>query len=353
VKRRVVGFAALLGIAPSAVAQVATPGGNLSISGTVVGSNGAPLAYSTVSILETGVHRFANENGSFVLANLSPGAYHLQVKQLGFTARDTLIQVSASAPQQIRIALDPSPFKLATMTIRVSKACVPGDAARGGVDFETILAELRNNAERERLLVKSYPFEYRLARSFDTPTHLDAVKRGYDTTSYRSDGRPPYEPGRLVRQDLADDSSNTASLMIPVLEDIGDPAFLQSHCFRYKGLERDAGTATHRIDFFPVSSLKKPDIEGSVFLDTASFVVRRATFRMTRPEQFNLSLHDVQVTTNYREIFPGVTVIGDVLSVQMVRGPNVGSKTLRLTEKQRLLDYKFLGAKPGDATIRR
>ncbi|HVD60832.1 MAG TPA: carboxypeptidase-like regulatory domain-containing protein, partial [Gemmatimonadaceae bacterium] len=191
--RRLVLFAALVGLAPSAVAQVTPTGGNITISGTVIGTNGIPLPYSTVSIVETGAHRFANENGSFVITNLAPGSYHLRVKQLGFTARDTLIQVSAAAAQQIRVALEPSPFKLATVTIKVSKACIPGDAPRSDVNFETILAELRNNAERERLLVTSYPFEYRLARIFETPIKADMVRRGFDTTSYRSDERPRYE----------------------------------------------------------------------------------------------------------------------------------------------------------------
>jgi hypothetical protein len=136
-------------------------------------------------------------------------------------------------------------------------------------------------------------------------------------------------------------------MIIPVLEDLGDPAFLQSHCFRYAGLDRDGSTATHRIDFQPVRSLRKPDIEGSVFLDTATFVVRRATFRLTRPELFNTALRELQVTTSYREIFPGVTVVGDVVSVQMLRGSNMSSRFARLTEKQRLLDFKFLGTKPG------
>ena len=105
----------------------------------------------------------------------------------------------------------------------------------------------------------------------------------------------------------------------------------------------------HRIDFEPVRSVSRPDIAGTVFLDTGSLVVRRATFRLTRADQLNLSLRDLEVTTNYREIFPGVTVVGDVNAVQTVvlGATSRIMRTIRLTEKQRLIDYQFLGTKPG------
>ena len=350
-RRWLVFFAASIGLGASAGAQV-TPSGS-SVTGVVVSPTGTPLPYSTVLIVETGAQRFTDEAGAFVIGNLAPGNYHVRVKQLGFTAQDTAIVVGASR-QQLRVTLQPSAFKLSTVTVRASKSCISArDAANGGADFQAIIAELRNNAERERLLVKSYPFEYRLARTMDTQNPSNSTLRLYDTLAYRSDTRPPYAPGRLIRDDPDVHVANSRQVMIPVLEDLGDPAFLDSHCFSYKGLGREENSATYRIDFQPVRSLRKPDVEGSVYLDTASFVVRRAVFRLTRPEQFNVSLRDVQFTTNYREIFPGVTVVGDVFSVQLLNGSNVATRTLRLTEKQRLLDFKFIGARPGDATIQR
>jgi hypothetical protein len=135
--------------------------------------------------------------------------------------------------------------------------------------------------------------------------------------------------------------------MIPVLEDIGDPEFLRSHCFSYAGINRENAVGMYRINFEPVRSLKRPDIEGSFLLDTASFVIRRATFRLTRANQVDLSLRDVEVTTNYSEILPGVTVIGDLVSVQNQSGIGIAAPVLRLTEKQHLIDYKFLGTRPG------
>jgi hypothetical protein len=73
-----------------------------------------------VSIVETGAQRFTDENGAFVIANVPPGNYHLRIKQLGFTAQETAIVVG-SARQEIRVVLQPSAFKLSTVTVRASK----------------------------------------------------------------------------------------------------------------------------------------------------------------------------------------------------------------------------------------
>jgi hypothetical protein len=296
--------------------------------------------------VETGVARFTDDAGGFIMAGLPPGSYHLRVKQLGFTALDTLITLASGANQRVRITLNPSPFKLSTVTVKASRSCPTAEQAAAASTFMTILDELGNNAERERILVKSYPFVYRIERSRQRPAPSGNVFTTYDTISYRSDTRTRYAPGGIIRPDPDTPPPNNRQMVIPVLEDIGDPEFLRSHCFTYAGIARENGMRLHRIDFEPVRSLRRPDIEGSVYLDTGSFVVRRADFRLTRANQVDLALHEVLVTTNYREVFPGVTVIGDVSSVQ-VQGSGLASRIMRLNEKQRLLDYEFLGTKPG------
>jgi hypothetical protein len=341
--RRSLLFAALVGVSLPLGAQ-----GVLSIRGSVVGPNNTPLPYSTVSIVETGVARFTDESGQFIMAGLRPGSYHLRVKQLGFSAVDTLLTLAPGASQQVRIELKVTPFKLAAVTVKASRGCATAEeAAKSGTSFALIIDELRNNAERERILVTSYPFVYRHFRSVDRRSPTGRPFAVQDTTSYRSDTRPRYIPGELVRSDPDRPPPNNQQVMVPVLEDIGDPEFLRSHCFSYAGITRENGVSMHRVDFEPVRSLKRPDIEGTFLLDTASFVIRRATFRLTRANQVELSLRELTVTTNYSEILPGVTVIGDLSSVQTVAASTGLAPPLRLVEKQRLIDYQFLGTKPG------
>ncbi len=281
-----------------------------------------------------------------------PGTYHLRVKELGFAAADTVILLTPEmASQNLNVVLKPIAFTLATVTIKVTRACVdPSDTAAADSDFQTILVELRKNAERERLLVSSYPFEYRIAKWFDS-SDPSALPRwgGADTVAYRSDERPHYSPGKLIREDPTVEPPNNRIMTVPGLEDLGDPEFLRSHCFIYAGSVTDSGVVIHRIDFRPNKSLHAPDVEGSAFLDGDSFVIRRAIFRITRPYQLRPPVTDLQVTTIYREILPGVTVIGDVRSEQSVRPQFSSLRTVRLTERQRLLDVRFLKGLPGES----
>ena len=322
------------------------------ITGTVLGSGGGALPFSTVSIRETGLERFSNERGEFVLPGLASGSYHLRVKELGFAALDTVIVITpAGSSQNLRIVLKPIAFALATVTIKVTRACVdPLGAGIGDSDFQTILTELRKNAERERLLVTSYPFEYRIARWFDSsdPGVIPRWGRA-DTVAYRSDERPRYLPGKLIREDSTQKPPNNRIMEVPGLEDVGDPEFLRSHCFIYAGSSIESGTVIHRIDFRPNKSLREPDVEGSAFLDGKSFVIRRAIFRITRANQLRPPVADLEVNTSYGEILPGVTIIREVRSVQTVRPFLSPGRTVLVTEQQKLLDVRFLMGQPGES----
>jgi CarboxypepD_reg-like domain len=345
-------LAIALALTPGARAQDVTQRAALSIAGTVAGTNGVPLPFSTASIRENGAERFSDERGEFVLGNLSPGTYHLRVKQLGFAAFDTTVMVSAlGLPVHLRVVLKPIAFRLETVTIRGTRACVVADRemSADGSDFETLLGELRKNAERERLLTTSYPFEYRVAKFFDSSDPNPPSKfRGSDTVTYRSDARPRYHPGGIVRVDEGIPPPNNRIMVIPVLGDLGDPEFLATHCFIYVGEVPDGRAKTHRIDFKPTAKISEPDIEGSVYLDTESFVIRRAVFRLTRAAMLTPPVRSLEVTSSYREILPGVAVVQDVRAVQEVNRELFSSRSIRLIERQRLVDFHFLQGQPGD-----
>jgi len=343
---------AALALAASLQSQNVAPPAGLTISGVVLGATGSPLPFSTASLAGTDIERFSNENGKFVLGNIAPGVYHLRVRQLGFAALDTVITLRPGVSVTgLRIVLSPVAFKLATVTVRDKKSCVvPTEISAVGSDFETIITELRKNAERERLLGTTYPFEYSLAKSFDSDSRTVPVQSGTDTVWYRSDERPRYFPGGLIRPDETRRPPNNRMMVIPVLADIGDPEFLRTHCFTYNGAVKDEGIITYQMDFSPARSIHAADVEGSAFLDRDSFVIRRAVFRLTKGGSLRPPVLELEVTTHYREIFRGVTVVRDVDAVQTVGGQF--SHPIRVREAQRLLDFHFLKGQPGDTLHR-
>jgi hypothetical protein len=329
----------------------------LTISGTVMGSDGRPLPYSTASIPEIGAERFSNELGQFFLTNLAPASYHLRVKQLGFAAFDTVIVVRPDrSPAAIHVVLVPVPFKLATVTVRgqKSRCVIPGtDSIDVDDSFGVLLTELRKNAERERLLMTAYPFEFRLLKFYEAAeTRVGPTPPPFETEIYRSDERPRYAPGQMIRTAAGVKPPNNRVMVIPVLADLGDPAFLRTHCYAYGGTQSEGLNSTVRVDFTPAPSLRVPDVEGSVFLDGTSFVIKRAIFRLTRPDRLNPPVVNLEVTTTFREIFPGVAVVDEVRSVETVRTLGLSSGTSDVTQRQHLLGFKFLSGQPGD-TLRR
>jgi hypothetical protein len=329
----------------------------LTISGRVAGSDGRPLPYSTASIPELGAERFSNDLGEFFLTNLAPGSYHLRVKQLGFAAFDTVIVVRPDrSPPALHVVLVPVPFRLATVTVRGRKSgcVVPGTDSLDADDaFGLVLAELQKNAERERLLTSTYPFEFRLLKFYEpAETRVGPTPPPFQTELYRSDERPRYAPGQMVRTTAALKPPNNRVMVIPVLADLGDPAFLRSHCYAYGGTQSEGTNSTLRVDFTPAPSLKSPDVEGSVFLDATSFVIKRAVFRLTRPDRLKPPVVNLEVTTTFREIFPGVAVVDEVRSVQTVRTLGYSSGTSDVAERQHLLGFKFLSGQPGDSLRR-
>lgn len=351
--RRALCAAALLAVPSAASAQSGENPVGVAVSGTVAASNGIRLPFGTASILETGAERFGNDSGEFFVGNLPSGSYHLRVKQLGFARFDTVVTVlSGQPPIHLKVVLSPVAMRLATVTVRERAQCMVLSQTEvvDASNLGTILEELRKNADRERLLATSYPFAYRLIDTFEPQSA--PLRLGPDTVAYRSDERARYFPGGLVRPNERSYPRST-KIVIPVLGDLGDPNFLRSHCFEYHGREKEGRLATHRIDFKPTADISGPDVEGSVFLDSDSFVIRRAVFRLTNPDLLGPAGTAVEITTSYREILPGVTVVGDVKSVQTFRESGAySSGSKRLTERQRLLDFRFLKGEPGDKVRR-
>ena len=231
---------------------------------------------------------------------------------------------------------------------------VPGtDSVDADDAFGLVLAELQKNAERERLLTTTYPFEFRLLKFYEpAETRVGPTPPPFETELYRSDERPRYAPGQMIRTTGALKPPNNRVMVIPVLADLGDPTFLRSHCYAYGGTQSEGAGFTVRVDFTPAPSLKAPDVEGSVFLDATSFVIKRAVFRLTRPDRLNPPVVNLEMTTTFREIFPGVAVVDEVRSVQTVRTLGYSSGTSDIAERQHLLGFKFLSGQPGDSLRR-
>ena len=343
--------------APSPAGQPTTSSGRSvkavgAISGDVmVAHEGRPLSYATIIIEPGGHRRFADAGGAFYVGDLAPGPYHVRVRQIGFAPSDTTVTVDAAHPiQRLRMTLRVIALRLPEVTIEGQPVAACTDP--GIADSTThpllagLFAEVQKNVDRYRLLIDEYPFqftreEWRVVRNdagYEQTVSLDTVP--YEVQQMES---RPYTPGKVViwTSDSYDDRRQLVPL--PTFRYLGDSAFQRAHCFYYVGQDTTGGIPTIRVDFRPAASIHTPDLEGSVYLDGTSYVVRRAVFRLTEPNRVVPPISELSVTTTFREIVPLVPLFDEVRYSQ----PTYKTGAAATLEVDRLLRFHFEHGGPG------
>jgi hypothetical protein len=308
-------------------------------------ATGAPLPYSTIILEPLGREKFTDQSGVFRFFAVPAGKYTVRIRQLGYVPVDSAIMFSAANPDHVfwltKVA---STLADVQVTAPVRRCIVPEENGFvDDADLTTVLGEARKNAARERLLRRTYPFEYKLARAHDTYDVQDSTHRViYDTVTFRSDDDWRYRKGRVVSGDWNKIFGDVRVMRLPTLTDLADVRFLTAHCFKYAGLSEEDSIPTHRIDFEPTPDIKTPDVEGSIFIDSATYLIRRAEFRLTRGSTIKPAVLGMKVTTMYREILPNVALFDIIESVQPLPLEVAGKHRTEFRERQWLLSYRFL-----------
>ena len=339
-------------------AQVAPPGppatpspAAVTVQGEIVSDGtGTPIPFATVKLLPLGRERFADRAGSFVYYSIDPGQYKLQLRMVGYIPLDTTIVVRANVPVIVTLSMKRIATALEAVEVKAPpRLCLFPDEMGFVADPElaTILDEARKNAQREQLLRRTYPFEYKLAQSHETYDPVTQTSTMlFDTVTYRSDDSWRYRKGRVVSDDRNRIFGDVRLMRLPTVADLADRTFLSAHCFKYSGIVNENGKPAHRIDFSPDSTLVKPDVEGSIYLDSATYMIKRAQFRLTRGGTVKPAILGMEVTTTYKEILPNVPLFDEIKSVQPMPSPVRGRPPREFRERQKLLTYRFLLAGP-------
>ena len=305
-----------------------------------------PLPFSTV-VLQPGVTgRFTNDSGVFAFHDLAPADYRVTIRAIGYLPFDTLITVAAE-PIVLHVALRPLAVELPPVTVVATRACLhPGPPARDSEpDLAAIFDQLRENAARYRLLSDAYPFQYWTQRQVQEEPHARGDSLVVDTMELRSDARLPYQPGGLVLNQPGPHGKSERVLRLPTVIDLADSVFHAAHCFSFAGVDHLDGESQWRVDFLAAERLRVPDVAGSAWLDSATYVLRQLTFRLTRPERAVQSLKNLDVTVTFGELFPSVTVPVHVVATSEARTRSRHPVTEH--QEQRLLRVNFLHGAPG------
>lgn len=343
-----VGFAVLAQIAAvisgSALAQTGVVLGRVIVKGTDL-----PLGYSVVKTAPSG-ERFTDDAGRFTF-RARAGSLALTVQHVGYAPLDTAISVGDGDTVRVVLALSLITIQLPAVQ-SLSQFCAhPGTSdARLGLQLAALFEQMMQNAERNRLLTRSYPFEMEVERKITRPeVSLLARFVAFDTVIQASERKWRYAPGHMLGTRVYGPGvfeGKWTTITVPELADFADGSFLDNHCFDYAGLDVVAGDTLLRIDFQPAPSVHTTDLAGSLFLDRTTYQLRWTVTAVTNPTkeiQKLTAFHEIRVA--FREILPGVPVADVITSTVFPtddgKGPSEPS-----TETHRMLKIRFLGARP-------
>lgn len=329
------------------------------LTGTLIGrDDGQVVQYGTVLLVGSGEALFTDADGRFRINRLIPGTYRIRARQIGYAPADTSVRVDAvPAVTTATIHLVRLPPRLGVVKVEGHRSgdCVVTGVPDSAVDpgLAANFAQVRENVDRFVLLMDQYPFRYtgeeRIVRRLEPGGDSTLFA---DTITYESRGQRRYRVGAVV-YDAPGPQGPRRVMYLPTFRDLADSTFLAAHCFSFGGeqLEPKSKERVLRLDFRPGSAISTPDVEGSVFLDAERLIVRRAVFRLTKPESLDPPVLQLTVTSMYRELLPFVPVLDESRTVQPFPPDDptrrvVTNRTIITTD--RILRYQFETVAPGD-----
>lgn len=350
--------------------SVADSNATRAIGGTLTDArDGEPMPFATIMLVGTNRESFADGQGHFRFTRLPSGTYHIRARQIGYAPVDTTIRLAIDAsPVDVVLRMQPIPLRLPTVAVRGSRSrgCVVTGVPDSASDpaLAAVFTQVRENADRLRILVDEYPFRYRRQETVILRTEPggDSIV-SVDTAEYVSTARRPYRVGGVVYIEESPSGQSERVMYLPTFRDLADSTFLATHCFRYAGKEALGPRRTQpalRIDFRPADSIHAPDVGGSIYLDSASLVIRRAVFRLQNAQSLHLSLLGLTVTTTYRQVVTLVPVIDSMVTdeplvpvnrvarTEGLEGDNVRAIERTQIENAYLLSYEFEGRRLGE-----
>jgi hypothetical protein len=276
----------------------------------VVVDDGQPLGYTTIALLSQGRQQLAGENGGFTLT-VSPGEVRLRFKRVGFVPKDTAFTVAAKDTVRVRVAMTRLVIRLPEVV--VSGACTDRTTAADGPGIlPELFDQVRQNAERMRLLAQERPFMMTAVHYNRFVDGNGRVTRPRTDTLERPALLKPYKPRGVVFLITDGPYKGGTGIMLPELPDLADTAFTNNHCFRYAGQERFGSDSVIRVDFEPVPWLAKElDLEGSIYLRVDGYQLVGLYTKLNRIPPGNRVLREYTVRARFIELVSGVSVLDE------------------------------------------
>jgi hypothetical protein len=175
-------------------------------------------------------------------------------------------------------------------------------------------------AGRNRAMVRDSAFGFTMTREFGylaterRDSSFSLIRR--DTVRRMGPRAWRYVAPKMIDPPLAGSGMGDVVNLIE-LADVADSAFLDSHCWQVRGMELVHGQRLRRVDVHPLSTMRAPDLSGSVYLDSATNRVVRSAFDLVRSYTTTgqTVTQRILIETLYREEEPGVPMASEVVTI--------------------------------------
>ncbi len=329
------------------LAQGATIAGQI-----VVRHSEVPVSYAVIGAKPGTPERFTGSDGLFVLRDVKPGRITVSARHIGYSPLDTTFSVAAGDSLHLRLEMALITIQLPAVHALAQGCAHPGDSkANLSAELAVLFDQVKQNAERNRLLSTSYPFEVTIERKITKPEPaLEARFVAYDTVVRSSDRPWRYEPGNMLGTREIESGAfggKWYTITMPELADFADQRFLENHCFDFGGEEVFEGDTLLRMDFMPAPVVRTPDVGGAIFLDPKTYQIRMMQLTLVNlTKQLRDQISGQSIVARFKEPFAGVPVIDRVQSMVIPRGDAKGLASEPATEDQRSLRVRFLKGRP-------
>jgi iron complex outermembrane receptor protein len=91
------------------------------LSGKIIDAKSNPVSKASVSILNTNMGAITDANGVFVIRNISPGNYTVQVSAIGYATTNRQVNLTKGLPQTLDVQLNVSLTQLDAVTVTAQK----------------------------------------------------------------------------------------------------------------------------------------------------------------------------------------------------------------------------------------
>jgi len=318
----------------------------------VVKSSAVAVGYAVIGAKPGVPDRFSGSDGKFVLRDVSPGRLTLTARHIGYAPLDTTFEVSAGDTVHLHLELSLITIQLPAVHSLAQRCAHPGGAnTELSAELQVLFDQVKQNADRNRLLATSYPFEVVVERKISKPEPaLEARFVAYDTVVRSSDRKWRYAPGNMLgTRDIEPGvfGGRWLTITMPELADFADQRFLENHCFDFGGVDFVDGDSLLRVDFSPAPVVHTPDVSGTIFLDPKTYQLRLTHVSLVNlTKQLRAQISGQSIRISFKEAIDGVPVIDAVSSVVFPRDDPKGPALEPSTENQRALAVRFLKGKP-------